>query len=218
MSSADTNSTYIDSAEAIVDVGEEQLARTYAKAFLSATESMDHAALVEELDSLVVDVLNKFPQFNFHLTSDFLSHDERVKLIDGVLGGRASAPVVNLLKVLSQNHRNGSTMSVLRAIHKLYGESIGRHEVRVYVPQPLSSQQQADLRNALQSRFNVEAEFHFHIDPSLIGGLIVQVGDTVFDGSVRTTLERARQRMLNKAVEAIETNPTRFATIESPAE
>ncbi|QDU56374.1 ATP synthase F1 subunit delta [Aeoliella mucimassa] len=204
-------STNIESAEAIVDVGQEQLARTYAKAFLSATESMDQAALVEELDSLVTDVLKKFPEFNYHLTSDFLSHDERVKLIDGVLGGRASAPVVNLLKTLSQNHRNGSLHTVLHAIHKLYGETIGRHEVRVYVPQALDAKQQADLSEVLKNRFGMEAEFHVHIDPSLIGGLIVQIGDTVFDGSVRTTLERARHHMLEHAIEAIETNPQRFA-------
>jgi F-type H+-transporting ATPase subunit delta len=204
------NSTNLTSAEAIIDVGKEQLARTYAKAFLAATESLDQAGLVEELDSLVADVLDKFPDFNFHLTSDFLSHDERVELIDVVLGGRASAPVVNLLKVLSQNHRLGMLMLLVRTIHKLYGEMNGRHEVRVYVPEVLSADLQQGLRQALQTRLGVEADFHFHIKPELIGGMVVQVGDTVFDGSVRTTLERARQQMVMRAIDAIESRPDKF--------
>ncbi len=204
------NSTNLTSAEAIIDVGKEQLARTYAKAFLAATESLDQAGLVEELDSLVADVLDKFPDFNFHLTSDFLSHDERVELIDVVLGGRASAPVVNLLKVLSQNHRLGMLRLLVRTIHKLYGEMNGRHEVRVYVPEVLSADLQQGLRQALQTRLGVEADFHFHIKPELIGGMVVQVGDTVFDGSVRTTLERARQQMVMRAIDAIESRPDKF--------
>lgn len=205
-----SNSTDMTSAEAIVDVGREQLARVYAKAFLSATESQDQASLVEELDSLVADVLDKFPPFDANLTTEMLSHDERVELIDNVLGGRASGPVINLLKALSSNHRTSALRSVVKTVHKLYGESKGQHEVRVYVPQAMSSDLQSDLRQALQSRLGVDSEFHFHINPDLIGGMVVQVGDTVFDGSVRTMLERARQQMVVKAVDAIESRPEKF--------
>jgi F-type H+-transporting ATPase subunit delta len=56
----------------------------------------------------------------------------------------------------------------------------------------------------------VNAEFHFHVKPELIGGMVVQVGDTVFDGSVRTTLERARRQMVESAVAAIESRPDKF--------
>lgn len=203
-------STDLTSAEHILDVGEEQLARTYGKAFLSATESLDQAGLVEELGSLVTDVLDKFKEFDVHLTTDFLSHDERVELIDKVLGSRASAPVVNLLKTLSQNHRNGATRAVVKMIRKLHGEMHGRHEVRVYVPQPLSSELQSNLQQALRNKLGIDSDFFFHTKPDLIGGIVVQVGDTVFDGSVRTTLEKTRQQMVMKAIDAIESRPDKF--------
>lgn len=203
-------STKMTSAETVLDVDQEQLARTYAKAFLAATESMDLEGLVEELDSLVVDVLDKFPDFDFNLTSNFLSHEEREELIDNVLGSRASTPVVNLLKTLSRNGRPGMVRPVVHSVHKLYGERHGRHEVRVYAPQELSTDLLAGLQQALQSRLGVTAEFHFHVKPELIGGMVVQVGDTVFDGSVRSTLERARQKMVEQAVEAIETRRDAF--------
>lgn len=206
------DSPEITSAEEVVDVSEEQLARIYAKAFLAATESMDQAGLMEELESLQTDVLDKFPDFRFHMTSEVLSHEEREELIQNVLGGRASEPVINLLKTLSANHRQGMTRTVLRIIRKVYGEMHGRHEVRVYAPSPLSPELEQGLKQALQSRMGVEADFHFHHKPELIGGLVVQVGDTVFDGSVRSTLERARQQMVLKAIEAIETKPENFVT------
>lgn len=202
--------TDLTSAEAIVDVSQERLARTYAKAFLGATESQNQSQLVDELDSLVTDVLDKFPDFNFYVTSGALSHDERVALIDGVLGSRASEPVVNLLKVLSQHQRTPLLRQVVRTIRKMHSELNGRHEVRVYSPQPLAGDLQQGLRDALRSRLGVEADFHFHINPDLIGGLVVQVGDTVFDGSVRTTLERTRQQMVMMAIDAIESRPDKF--------
>lgn len=201
-----------NSSDNVMDVAQEQLARTYAKSFLAATDGLDQKSLVEELDSLVVDVLDKFSEFDFNLTSDFLSHDDRVDLIDGVLQGRASGPVINLLKVLSENHRNGALRAVVRMARKLYGESQGRHEVRVYVPQQLSNELQQELRLALQSKLGVEPDFFFHVNPDLIGGMLIQVGDTVYDGSVRTTLERARQRMVLSAIEAIESGPDKFVT------
>ncbi|WP_442481285.1 ATP synthase F1 subunit delta [Aeoliella sp. SH292] len=198
------------SAETVFDVDQEQLARIYAKAFLSATSSQDQAALVEELDSLVSDVLDKFPEFDFRLTSTVMSHEEREALIDNVLGSRASSPVVNLLKTLSQNGRQILVRPVIAAIHKLVGEMRGEHEVRVYIPSELSTELTDGLRQALQSRLGVNAEFHFHVKPELIGGMVVQVGDTVFDGSVRTTLERARRQMVESAVAAIESRPDKF--------
>lgn len=204
------DSNFTDLNNAVVDVGEEQLARIYAKAFLAATESLDQAGLVEELESLIRDVVDKFPDFAVHLTTDLLSHEERVDLVDAVLGNRASAPVVNLLKVLSQNHRNSMLRLVVRTIRKMYGELQGRHEVRVYVPQPVSRDLEKELRQALKSRLGVESDFHVQIKPELIGGMVVQVGDTVFDGSVRTTLERTRQQMVMKAVDAIESRPDKF--------
>lgn len=203
-------STNMTSAETVLDVDQEQLARTYAKAFLAATESMDQDDLVEELQSLVVDVLDKFPDFDFNLTSNFLSHEEREELIDKVLGSRASATVVNLLKTLSRNGRPGMVRPIVRTVRKLYGERQGRHEVRVYAPQELSGDLLAGLQQALQTRLGVTADFHFHVKPELIGGMVVQVGDTVFDGSVRSTLERARQKMVMQAIEAIETRPETF--------
>lgn len=198
------------SAETVFDVDQEQLARIYAKAFLAATSSQDHAALVEELDSLVSDVLDKFPEFDFRLTSSVLSHEEREVLIDKVLGSRATASVVNLLKTLSLNGRQILVRPVAKTIHKLFGEMQGKHEVRVYVPGELSSELTDGLRQALQSRLGVAAEFHFFVKPELIGGMVVQVGDTVFDGSVRTTLERARRQMVESAVAAIESRPGKF--------
>ncbi len=206
----DSNSTELSNGESIVDVGEEQLARVYAKAFLAATESLDQQSLLEELDSLVTDVLEKFADFRYYLTTDFLSHDERVTLIDGVFGGRASEPVMNLLKVLSQNRRMGMLAVVARAARKMYGELQGRHEVRVFVPQPLSADLQQGLRDALHARLGVESDFRLQVKPELIGGMVVQVGDTVFDGSVRSTLERTRQQMVVKAVDAIESQPEKF--------
>lgn len=198
-------------SDKVIDVGQEQLARIYARAFLGAIEKTGNAArLVEELDSLVADVLDRFPEFEQTLMSHSLKHDEREKIILAVFGGRASEQVVNLLKVLSKNDRMELLRLVAKLVHRLYGESQGRYEVKVFTAHELGRELQAELRQVLQAKLGIEPEFVFRIHPDLIGGMVIQVGDTVYDGSVQTTLERTRQQMFVKTIDAIETRPERF--------
>ena len=59
-------------------------------------------------------------------------------------------------------------------------------------------------------RLNKQPVLHVTVDPSLIAGIWVRVGDRVFDGSIRTQLEHARRHMIDLATEKIETQPERF--------
>jgi F-type H+-transporting ATPase subunit delta len=51
---------------------------------------------------------------------------------------------------------------------------------------------------------------HVTVDPSLVGGIVVRVGDRLFDGSLRTQLEHVRHAMIDRATEQIETQPEKF--------
>ncbi len=197
--------------EAVYNVDEEQLALVYAKAFLGAARSAgDIEGLVAELRSLVEDVFDPFPDFETAIGAHSLSHTERVNMIDAVFKGRASETVLHLFKVLSLNDRTGSMRMVAKMVHKLHGESQGRRQVQILTAQPLSQELTTELRDAIQTKLGIEPEFSMSVDPELIAGMVIQVGDTVYDGSVRTSLERARQQMVASAIEAIENRPDKF--------
>lgn len=197
--------------ETVLDVRQEQLARIYARAFVSAAVAAGKGGeLVEELDSLATDVLDRNPEFDKALTGDVLSEDEATQLIDRVFKGRASEEVVNLLKIMAHHRRLGALRMVVRMVHKLWGESQGRREVVVRTATELTEPLRAELTSALKAKLGIDAELIVKVDPELIAGMVVQVGDTIYDGSVRTSLERTRREMVERAIDAIEKQPEKF--------
>src|SRR4051812_38478368 len=87
--------------ETVMDVTVEQLARIYARAFMDAAAKSKHAdGSVQELKSLVADVLNRFPKLEQVFKSSLISAEQKEELLGRVFGKAISAQVLNFLKVL----------------------------------------------------------------------------------------------------------------------
>lgn len=191
-----------------LDVGAEQLARTYAKGFLGATNN--DAGAVGDLEAVSAEVFGKHPQFGEAMRSAFIDHDARVAMIDRVLGGRVSPNVVNLLKVLSAHGRLEIVNEVADQARKLLDEQLGRAKVLVRLARPADDALLGEIEQTVRAKTGLDPIIQVEIDPELVGGLEVRVGDTVFDGSVRTAFRVAHKAIVNETVQAIESKPERF--------
>jgi F-type H+-transporting ATPase subunit delta len=197
--------------ETVMDVTHEQIARVYAQAFLGAANAAgDAVGLVEELGSLVSDVLDRFPGLEKTLGSALLSHDEKVGLLDRTLGGQASPTLLNFLKVLSAHQRLEIVRATARAAQHLLNKQLGKVEVELTVANPMDGALQSEVTTALRTSLAAEPVVSIYVDPSLIAGFVVKVGDTVYDGSIRTRFERARKAMIERAIADIESHPEKF--------
>ena len=200
--------------DTVMDVTEERIARVYAQAFLGAAAKSPQAAeLVSEVESFVNDVLVKFPQFEQALRSEFIDQEEKEKLLGRVLGGRASAEVLNFFKVLAVRGRLSLVRPIARILTKLFDEHSGRTAIEVRVASQLDEAIRGELLAKLRERLNTEPMMNVVIDPSLIAGIVIRVGDRVYDGSVKTRFELLRKAMIEHACEAIETHPERFMAV-----
>jgi len=208
-----SQATQNGSQETVMDVTVDQVARVYAKAFMGlAAKTSDPDALVEELESLVSEVLNAFPQLEKTLGSSLVSDEQKEQILDRVFGKFASTPVLNFLKVLSRHGRLDLLRDIVRNVQKLHIERSGRTQVEVRVATQLDDTLREEIVNRIRRAIDREPLLNIKIDPSLIAGIVVRVGDTVFDGSLKTRLEQARRDMISRAIEQIETQPARFAT------
>lgn len=197
--------------ETVMDVTEEQIARVYAQAFMGvANKSRDPASLVDELDSLVSDVLERHPKLAEVFRSELISHEQKVGLIDKVFGARASTELLNFLKVLSQHGRLGLLRTILKFAKKIHAEKLGLTDVQVRVAKELDSGLQSEIVEQIRKTLGKEPVLHVTVDPALVGGIILQIGDRVFDASIHTRLEHARRNIVDRATEIIETSPERF--------
>lgn len=195
--------------ETVLDVTEERVARTYAEALLGAAQGAEWDA-VSDLNAIVTEVLDPHPAFIEPLRSAFLSHDERVSLIDRVFGGRVSPVVLNFLKVLSAHGRLGVLRTVADQAMRLYEQRNNNVRVAVRSAEPLSPVLINEIEAAVRQRMGKEPIVQARVDPELIAGLQVRVGDTVFDGSLKTAVERARRSIVDQTIARIEQDPDKF--------
>jgi F-type H+-transporting ATPase subunit delta len=197
--------------ETVLDVTEERIARTYADSLLGAAVAggvLDQAA--GELEAIGEQVLPAHPQLTQMLGSAFLGNEERVAVLDRIFGGKVSPLVLNFLKVLSAHNRVGILPTVIREVRKQFNSRKGLVEVEVRSATPISAAMQNELTSALVSRLGINPVLSVSVDPELIGGMELRVGDTVYDGTLRTAFDKAHKAIVAQTVEAIETNPDKF--------
>ena len=207
----DLNAEHATTAAQInADVGVEHVADVYAKGLLGATEN---AGLTETvlggLDELVA-ALGQFPKLENILASALVSHDEKSAMLDRVFGGRVAPLVVDFLKVVSRHGR----LDCLRVIHRqarlLYDELRGRVHVDLATATPVPAALADRLAVSLGAALGGEAVVRQVVDPDLIGGAVVRVGDTVYDGSIANQLKIVRQQMIDRSVHEIQSRRDRF--------
>jgi len=103
---------------------------------------------------------------------------------------------LNFLRVLMSHYRMPLLDETIQAFRSLVYLRLGIVRVKISSAANLSP----DEQRLLQARFNEltqkQSELEFHLDPALIGGLVAQIGSTVFDGSIRGSLDRLRGQLL----------------------
>jgi F-type H+-transporting ATPase subunit delta len=195
--------------EADVSVG--HIADVYARAiFEAAQNARQTAALVEELDSFMTDVLDRNPDFEAVIGSTMISHDEIAALLDRVLGGRASPLLLNSLKVVSRHGRLDCLRVIHRRLHELFDAAENRVKVQLTTAQPLSPEMAGRVRIALRAKLPGEPVLELAADPALIGGAVLRLGDTIYDGSIANQLQILRQQMMDRSANEIQSRRNRF--------
>jgi len=195
-----------------IDAGRQHLGTVYAKALLGAAEKMGQADhVVEELEAIVSDVLNKLPQVDAMLETPRLTHEERLPILDRAFGGRLSPTTLTFLKVVSEHGRLDCLRAIARSARKQLNVARGRVEVHVETAFPLSNPVRERIMSRLRELLHREVVLSATVNDELIGGLVVRVGDTVYDASVAASLKRMAQVTLDHTKQTIRESLQRFA-------
>jgi F-type H+-transporting ATPase subunit delta len=198
-------------AQIEADVSVEHIAEVYARAFLDAAEGARQTqAAMAEFDALLADLLDRYPKFEAVISSTMISHEEIAGVLDRVLGGRVSPLVLNFLKVLSRHGRLDCLRAVHRRAHALYDIMQNRIRVRLTTAAPLSPELAGKIRIALRGKLEGEPVLELETDPNLIGGAVLRLGDTVYDGSIANQLQNLLQQMTDRSAHEIQSRRNRF--------
>jgi F-type H+-transporting ATPase subunit delta len=193
------------------DAGRQSLGAVYAKALFGATEKTGETdTVLAALESLVGDVFNKLPKFEAALSSLLVSADDKERMLEGAFATRAPRVLVNALKVMAKHNRLNCVREVLQAFQHLVNESRGRVEVQLRTAAPVSNQLLEQIRQRLVGMLGREVVIKSTVQPEILGGIVVRVGDKLFDGSVVSKLEQLRTQSFDKTEGAIRASQERF--------
>jgi F-type H+-transporting ATPase subunit delta len=199
--------------EHIADVSEQRVAQVYAEALLNAAEKRQQAdAVYQELQSLVNEVFSRSPLVEAFLSSSAISRHHKAEVINQTFTPRAGELLCNFLLVLNEHERLGLLRPILAAYRQMRDERARRLRVQVASAAPLPDDQRERLQQELRETFHLEPILETRVDPDLLGGLLVQVGDWVYDASVRTQLETIRNQLIARSSHEIQSRRDRFST------
>ena len=108
---------------------------------------------------------------------------------------KLGAVVANLLLLLTERSRMGQVGEVVEAYDQIMDDAAGVIRVKVVSAVELSDRTRSRLMETLTAVTAKEVRLEFQLDAQLIGGLRLQMGSTVYDGSIRTELEQLRQEL-----------------------
>ena len=178
------------------DAGREHLGHVYGQALLGAAEKAGVTEQVmSELDSLVDDVLEQLPNLRDLLSAPKVPVEDKERILQKILGG-ASPVLVQGLRVMARHGRLDCVRDVRIAFRKLLNELRGRVEVVVRVAAAVSDAELQQIAAKLRSMLKKEVVLKVEVRPEILGGIIVKVGDTLYDGSVVAKLDQMRSKAL----------------------
>jgi F-type H+-transporting ATPase subunit delta len=173
-----------------------KISRRYAKALLSlGQEDGTYEACGRDLQEFT-DFCETHQEYFQVISNPLFALGDRKRILEAVLAKSAFSPLVqNFLKLLLDKDRVGSIKEITEHYTQLTDEISDVTRAKITSARPLKKQAADKLEKALEDLTSRKVKMEMQEDESLIGGVIVKIGDLVLDGSVRAQLEGLRESL-----------------------
>ena len=176
---------------------EPTIARNYAETLLElANKAKDLRGWGELVDQLA-NAVESDRRLRIFLESPRVSAQQKNAVIARASEGQLPRNFVRFLQALVSHRRQMLIPAIAREYHDLVDQVEHRIHASVTVAREVDDAERSMVVQQLSRAVGKEVVPHFHVNPSILGGVVVRVGDTVLDGSVRRRLSTLRTRMLS---------------------
>jgi len=171
------------------------IARRYARGLFLLAREHDLAERIHQDLRAIVEALEQNPRLRVTLEHPQVPPARKRQLIEAVFGGRVSSYALNFLRLVVRKRREPYLALIAEEFGRIYDEARGVRHARLTSAVPLPGELVERTARELSRALGVDVRVHAEVDPDVIGGLVVQVGDLRIDASLRGRLRALRQRL-----------------------
>ena len=172
----------------------EEIAAVYARSLFEVAQEQDKLDLVREQLGAFADALNETRELQTFFFSPYFSTTEKEDGLDRAVTD-TDPIIINFLKLLIENHRMPVIFRVRREYDELWEEENKRLPVQVVSAVELDDATVAQIGDRIAEQTGRKVDLQSTVDPDILGGIVVRVGNSVLDASIRNRLEKLRKQV-----------------------
>jgi len=169
------------------------LANIYARTlFELATDAGGNEKVTEIADEIeqICDLISSNQELEKFFSSPIIDRTKRNESLSAIFSNRVTDLTLRFLLVLNNKGRLNHLQQIAIAYDQLVQDAMGRVEVDVFTPSPIDADSINTIKAKVQKMLGKEPVLHPYVDPKMLGGVKLRIGDQLIDGSVQTKLRR----------------------------
>lgn len=174
---------------------ESRIARKYATALFFTAKRIDEVERISQDLKVISDLLAKNPLLKSFLESPQILEKEKKELFSTAFKDSISEALFSFLMLVVSKHRIQYLLSITDEFRLLVKEDQGIIQARLITARSIDQALGEEIRQELEKNTGKKAEMQVDIDPGLIGGIVIILGDRIIDRSIRYQLNQLKERM-----------------------
>jgi F-type H+-transporting ATPase subunit delta len=176
----------------------EEIAQVYARALFDAAKEEDELDAMREQLAEFADAVDASRDLQVFLFSPYFATEEKKEGLRRAVDG-ASESFVNFLELLVENHRMPAIFRIRRRFDELWEEENQMLPVQITSAVELDKGTVKEIGDTIGEQTGREIELSSRVDPDILGGIVVRVGNAILDASIRNRLEQLRKQVARAA-------------------
>ena len=179
---------------------ETTVARSYAEALIELARADDKVELYDRELHLIADLMRQEDEFRLFLETPRLAPAEKKRVVRSAFEGKLPDRLLKFLLVVIEKRRARLLPAIADEFSGIVDEHFDRLRVDVTTATEPDARLKTDLKKRLGALLGKEVIPRYRIDPRLIGGVVIRVGDWIMDGSIKHRLQLLRRRLLKTEI------------------
>ena len=196
--------------QTVFDSDQQLIGETYANALIGFGQKSGNTETLLNQFNGVADAISSLPKLDAMLQSPRIGVADKLQLIEKALAAKVDGKLMNFLKIILEKGRFNCVPVIQTAAQKIFDEMSGRVQATMTTAEDVDDSVRKRVEEKLANMLGKEIQLQSKTDPSIIGGMVVRIGDTVYDGSVRNQLDQVRNRATKRAEESIRSSIEKF--------